>query len=163
MTRAKEVKSGAQEGHKGKETKLQNKGDLESWFFYFITLCVETLPGTTPGCSFVLLKRDDTVPGLMLALEAGVGCSQERAGSVAASSPCRSRGSVALFKPLPTLDLVPESFFIILKSPHWKAGGGNQDRRVEQTLLWLVCQSPDNPQPVCPLRNSSWEGQDWNS
>lgn len=76
MTRAKEVKSGAQESHKGKETKLQNKGDLESWFFYSITLCVETLPGTTPGCSFVLLKRDDTVPGLMLALEAGVGCSQ---------------------------------------------------------------------------------------
>lgn len=44
LTQVKEVKSGAQESHKGKETKLQNKGDLESWFFYFIALCVETLP-----------------------------------------------------------------------------------------------------------------------
>lgn len=44
LTRVKEVKSGAQESHKGKETKVQNKGDLESCFFYFIALCVETLP-----------------------------------------------------------------------------------------------------------------------
>lgn len=28
---------------------------------------------------------------------------------------------------------------------------------------WVVCESPDKPQPACPPRNSSWEGQDWNS
>lgn len=44
LTEVKEVKSGAQESHKGKETKLQNKGDLENCSFYFITLCVEILP-----------------------------------------------------------------------------------------------------------------------
>lgn len=44
LTQVKEVKSGAQESHKGKATKLQNKGDLESWFFWFIALSVETLP-----------------------------------------------------------------------------------------------------------------------
>lgn len=44
LTQVKEVKSGGQESHKGKATKLQNKGDLESWFFYFIALCVEILP-----------------------------------------------------------------------------------------------------------------------
>lgn len=95
------------------------------------------LPGTTLGCVFVLLKREDAVSGLMLVLEAGVGCSPERA-----AGPCTQPCSVALFKPLLTLDLVPESFLIIFKlskkkapSLHWKAGGGNQEGRVEQMLL----------------------------
>lgn len=84
-----------------------------------------TLPGTTPGCVFVFLKPGDGV-WFKAGLEAGLG------------APRNVSLHPALLKPLLTLDLLPDhfnNFLIILKSPHWKAGGGNQDRRVEQTLL----------------------------
>lgn len=93
LTQVKEVKSGAQGSHEGKETKLQNEGDLESWFFYFIALCVETLPEHHTLLYFYALE----VKKISCWCNGGCGGtadgeSQGRDDSVPASSPTEAEG-----------------------------------------------------------------------
>lgn len=154
LTRVKEVKSGAQESHKGKETKLQNKGDWESCFFHFITPCRDIAWPHTWLCFCALEASRHRVW-----VNAGFG---GRGWLGAPRNMQTLTGTVQAFA-----DSGPGAWVLFdhskippLEGCRWKSG---QKSWADASVNALRNQSPENPQPVCALRISSWEGQGWNS